>query len=217
MNRMKNVNKLRQLYQSIETPNKKVESSNFGNQRNPYSTMKSSQIKALTMNRHSALDQSADRIRYPTQMSGERSAYESNLRDQILSLSNKRNSYNGKQQDFINRLTENILHKHADSDQKKTQLIPRFTEESELHNIMSNKQNLAKFREMVVMHIKKNDLSTKILGSDFEKVSNDVILPLTSFKQCLRVVGITLKPEVSNHSSLITLSATAVIRSQGRH
>jgi len=80
----------------------------------------------------------------------------------------------------------------------KIQIIPRFTEDSEIHNILSNKQNLAKFREMVVMHIKKNDLSTKILGAEFDKVSNDVILPLNAFKQCLRVVGITLKPEVSN-------------------
>jgi hypothetical protein len=35
---------------------------------------------------------------------------------------------------------------------------------------------------MVIMHIKKNDISTKILSDDFEKQSNDIILPLSSFK-----------------------------------
>jgi hypothetical protein len=151
-------------------------------------------------------------------MSGERSAYESNLKEQIMSLSNKRHSYNGKQQEFINRLTEQILHKQVDeTKEQKIQIIPRFTEDSEIHNILSNKQNLAKFREMVVMHIKKNDLSTKILGAEFDKVSNDVILPLNAFKQCLRVVGITLKPEVSNCLVSYLVIATPAVRSQRRH
>lgn len=35
---------------------------------------------------------------------------------------------------------------------------------------------------MVIMHVKKNELSTKLIAEDFEKMSNDIILPLASFK-----------------------------------
>jgi hypothetical protein len=47
---------------------------------------------------------------------------------------------------------------------------------------MKTKQQLDKFREMVIMHIKKNDLSTKIISEDFNNTTNDIILPLASFK-----------------------------------
>lgn len=54
------------------------------------------------------------------------------------------------------------------------------------------------------MHIKKNDMSTKIISSDFEKMSNDIILPLNSFKQCLQVVGISMSLQVSLNFDLLT-------------
>ena len=48
-------------------------------------------------------------------------------------------------------------------------LTPVFTKDSQISNILANRQKLIAFREMVIMHIKKNDLSTKIISADFEK------------------------------------------------
>jgi len=62
---------------------------------------------------------------------------------------------------------------------------PAFTDDVAVTKILSNKTKLAQFREMVIMHIKKNDLQQKLVASDFEKTSNDIMLPLSSFKQCL--------------------------------
>lgn len=50
---------------------------------------------------------------------------------------------------------------------------------------------------MVVMHAKKNDLSTKLIADDLEKTNNDIVLPLSAFKQCLQVIGVNLNPKVS--------------------
>lgn len=60
-----------------------------------------------------------------------------------------------------------------------------YTSDDKITKILSNRQKLIAFREMVIMHIKKNDLSTKIISEDIEKHSKDLILPLSSFKQCL--------------------------------
>lgn len=73
----------------------------------------------------------------------------------------------------------------------------RFTDDEQIKQILSNKQKLIAFREMVIMHIKKNDIATKILSEDLEKQTNDIILPLSSFKQCLKVIGVSLSPAVS--------------------
>ena len=72
--------------------------------------------------------------------------------------------------------------------------VVKFTDDESITKILKNKQKLRALREMVILHIKKNDLSTKIISDDFEKMSNDIILPLNSFKQCLQVVGIHLTP-----------------------
>jgi len=81
--------------------------------------------------------------------------------------------------------------------------VNKHTDDAQISKILKNKQKLVAFREMVIMHIKKNDLSTKIISDDFEKMTNDIILPLGSFKQCLQVIGITLSPQVSKICFLI--------------
>ena len=68
---------------------------------------------------------------------------------------------------------------------------------------------------MVIMHIKKNELSTKIIASDFDMTSNDIILPLPSFKQCLGVIGINLSPMVSNFSHSCSIAIATLLR-EGR-
>lgn len=68
-----------------------------------------------------------------------------------------------------------------------------YTEDAQIHSILKNKDRLEKFREMVVMNVKKNDISTQILSKDFD----DIVLPASSFKQCLSVIGIHLSPQVS--------------------
>lgn len=73
----------------------------------------------------------------------------------------------------------------------------KYTDDETIKQIFKNKQKLVAFREMVIMHIKKNDIATKILSDDLEKQTNDIILPLSSFKQCLKVIGVTLSPAVS--------------------
>ena len=75
--------------------------------------------------------------------------------------------------------------------------VIKFADDAQIIKILKNKQKLVAFREMIIMHIKKNDLSTKIISEDFEKMTNDIILPLNSFKQCLQVIGIHLNPQVS--------------------
>lgn len=64
--------------------------------------------------------------------------------------------------------------------------------------ILKNKQKLRAFREMVVMHVKKNDLQTKLLADDFDKITNDIVIPLSAFKQSLQVIGVNLSPQVSD-------------------
>ena len=75
--------------------------------------------------------------------------------------------------------------------------ITTFSTEAAVSKILKDKKKVVQFREMVIMHIKKNELSTKIISSDFDNTSNDIILPLPSFKQCLSVIGINLSPKVS--------------------
>jgi hypothetical protein len=46
---------------------------------------------------------------------------------------------------------------------------------------------------MVVMHAKKNDLSTKMIADDLDRI-NEIVLPLGAFRQCLKVIGIDMNP-----------------------
>ena len=133
----------------------------------------------------------------------------------------KRNSYNGKQNEYINKLTDQIIGRGQSQMDHQSESMSaagpqettksQFTDDETITKLLGNKQKLFQFREMVIMHIKKNDISTKIISSDFEKLSNDIILPLGSFKQCLNVLGITLKPQVSIFfQSLLTIFKIAI-------
>ena len=35
---------------------------------------------------------------------------------------------------------------------------------------------------MVIMHVKRNDLQQRLVASDFDKVTNDIVLPYANFK-----------------------------------
>jgi hypothetical protein len=51
---------------------------------------------------------------------------------------------------------------------------------------------------MVCMHLKKEDVSTKVISHEnLTDLKQQIILPINSFKQCLLVIGIQLSPEVS--------------------
>ena len=121
------------------------------------------------------------------------------IKDHIKILQ-KRNSYNGKQKEYINKLTDQVIQRQHNETEISNNPRSReksaykddkeYTEDAQVAAILKNKDRLEKFREMVIMHVKKNDISTQILSKDLE----DIVLPANSFKQCLNVIGIQLSP-----------------------
>ena len=95
------------------------------------------------------------------------------------------NAADGPEESYHNSIANSEAVKSASAQ-------PVFTSDEQISKILSNKSKLSQFREMVIMHIKKNDIKAKIVASDFEKTSNDIMLPLSSFKQCLQVLGINM-------------------------
>ena len=68
------------------------------------------------------------------------------------------------------------------------------TTDSEIAVTLTKVANLQKFKEMVLMNLKKSDMPTQVLVN---QRSDEVVLPVNSFKQCLKVIGINIGHAVS--------------------
>lgn len=61
--------------------------------------------------------------------------------------------------------------------------------DSEIAVTLAKVANLQKFKEMVLMNLKKSDMPTQVLVN---QRSDEVVLPVNSFKQCLKVIGVNI-------------------------
>lgn len=66
--------------------------------------------------------------------------------------------------------------------------------DSEIAAALAKVANLQKFKEMVLMNLKRSDMPTQVLVN---QRSDEVILPVNSFKQCLKVIGVNIGQAVS--------------------
>lgn len=146
----------------------------------------------------------------------EEELYKINLKDQVKFMS-KRHSYNGKQKEVLNRLAEgavasNQSNKTTDvtdghfDDHRKSQIGSSIYDESiktnlddaQISKLLSDKQKLKQFRDLVIIQLKKNDIQQKIIANEFQTGNNsDIVLPKSNFKQCLQAIGAHLSHEVS--------------------
>ena len=112
---------------------------------------------------------------------------------------------NFDRQEYMQKLSNQLREKHQtldtetrpNSDMASFQNPLQYTDDATINRILSKKQKLVAFREIVILHLKKNDLSTKIIAEDIEQQSTDIVLSLNSFKQCLKTIGVYLSPQVS--------------------
>ena len=87
--------------------------------------------------------------------------------------------------------------------------LNKLSSDEEIKAILENVGTLTRFREMVYMNLKKKDLSTEILMQGSGPNKNEIILPVNSFKQCLKVIGVNLTHEVSFLFNLILFSKSS--------
>jgi hypothetical protein len=94
--------------------------------------------------------------------------------------------------------------KHATGNppfEKATSLAGRAMSDAEIRAALAKPGSFQRFREMVVMHLRKGDWSTQLTHSlqlDHSRSSTalgeaparELILPMNSFKQCLQVAGV---------------------------
>lgn len=148
----------------------------------------------------------------------EEEMYQINLKDQVKFMS-KRHSYNGKQKEVLNRLAEqgaaasnqsnkttDVTDGHLENERKSAGLASSMYDESiktnlddaHITRLLQDKQKLKQFRDLVIMQLKKNDLQQRIIANDFSTSNNaDIVLPKSSFKQCLQAIGAHLSHDVS--------------------
>lgn len=71
-------------------------------------------------------------------------------------------------------------------DKLTQKMTPFYTENISIPKILGNPTKSKQFRDMVMMHLKKEDVSTKVISHDnLTDLSQQIILPISSFKQCL--------------------------------
>lgn len=110
----------------------------------------------------------------------------------------KRYSYNGKQKDVLFRIAEakensnqskttDATEQHLGDDRRSAAMsktansmhdesVNTQADDAQVAKILQNKHKLKQFRDMVIMFLKKNDLSTQIIQSDLQDSNSAVVL-----------------------------------------
>ena len=87
---------------------------------------------------------------------------------------------------------------YLDKLQSSKTLQPFYSNNETIEKILQHPVKSKQFRDMVCMHLKKEDVSTKVISHEnLTDLKQQIILPINSFKQCLQVIGVQLSPEVS--------------------
>jgi len=58
-----------------------------------------------------------------------------------------------------------------------------YSDSADVEKALQNPLKIQQFRDMVIMHLKKDDVSTKVISSDkLSDLREQIILPINSFK-----------------------------------
>ncbi len=78
--------------------------------------------------------------------------------------------------------------------------------DKEVHQALQKKGTLQKYKDLILMNMKKKEIQNQILLNSQNQVQDDlVILPLNSFKQILEVLEINISDNVSTNLNQLNM------------
>ena len=78
--------------------------------------------------------------------------------------------------------------------------------DKEVHAALQKKGTLQKYKDLILMNMKKKEIQNQILLNSQNQVQDDlVILPLNSFKQILEVLEINISDNVSTNLNQLNM------------